>query len=68
LPRDDDRDLNGARHLIENFFARIEQFRAIAIRYEKPRETCWPLPSLSPASFGLIDDRPAGLSGDLQPS
>ena len=24
-----------ARHLIESFFAKIKQFRAIAIRYEK---------------------------------
>jgi transposase len=35
LPRDYDRQLYGARHLIENFFARIKQFRAIATRYEK---------------------------------
>ena len=34
-PRDDDRQLYGARHLIENFFAKIKQFRAIATRYEK---------------------------------
>ena len=25
----------GARHLIENFFAKIKQFRAIATRYDK---------------------------------
>jgi transposase len=34
-PRDFDRQLYGERHLIENFFARIKQFRAIATRYEK---------------------------------
>ena len=34
-PRDYDRVLYGARHLIENFFAKIKQFRAIATRYEK---------------------------------
>jgi transposase len=34
-PRDYDRELYAARHLIENFFAKIEQFRAIATRYEK---------------------------------
>jgi transposase len=34
-PRDYDRELYGARHLIENFFAKIKQFRAIATRYEK---------------------------------
>jgi transposase len=36
-PRDHDRQLYGARHLIENFFAKIKQFRAIATRYEKDR-------------------------------
>ena len=35
LPRDFDRDTYKARHLIENFFAKIKQFRAIATRYEK---------------------------------
>ena len=34
-PRDYDRELYGVRHLIENFFAKIKQFRAIATRYEK---------------------------------
>jgi transposase len=34
-PRDYDRELYAARHLIENFFARIKRFRAIATRYEK---------------------------------
>ncbi len=35
LPRDYDRELYVARHLVENFFAKIKQFRAIATRYEK---------------------------------
>jgi transposase len=30
-----DRDLYKARHLVENFFARLKQFRAIATRYDK---------------------------------
>ena len=30
-----DRDLFKARHLIENFFCRLKQFRAIATRYDK---------------------------------
>ena len=34
-PRTYDRDLYKARHLIENFFARLKQFRAIATRYDK---------------------------------
>ena len=33
--RDYDRRLYGERHLIENFFTKIKQFRAIATRYEK---------------------------------
>ena len=33
--RDYDRPLYGERHLIETFFAKIKQFRAIATRYEK---------------------------------
>ncbi len=32
-----DRHLFKARHLIENFFARLKQFRAIATRYDKTR-------------------------------
>ena len=34
-PRDFDRDTYKARHLIENFFAKIKQFRAVATRYDK---------------------------------
>ena len=34
-PRDHDRHLYKARHLIENFFARLKQYRAIATRYDK---------------------------------
>jgi transposase len=34
-PRSFDRDLYKARHLIENFFAKLKQFRAIATRYDK---------------------------------
>jgi transposase len=33
--RDYDRDLYKARHLIENFIAKLKQFRAIATRYDK---------------------------------
>ena len=35
VPRDFDKDTYKARHLIENFFCRIKQFRAIATRYDK---------------------------------
>ena len=34
-PRPYDTELYKARHLIENFFARLKQFRAIATRYDK---------------------------------
>ena len=34
-PREYDRHLYKARHLIENFFARLKQYRAIATRYDK---------------------------------
>ena len=35
VQRDDDKELYKARHLIENFFQKIKQFRAIATRYDK---------------------------------
>jgi transposase len=35
VARDYDRSLYKARHLIENFFAKLKQFRAIATRYDK---------------------------------
>ena len=34
-PRAYDKELYKARHLIENFFAKFKQFRAIATRYDK---------------------------------
>lgn len=34
-PREYGRDLYKARHLIENFFACLRQYRAIATRYDK---------------------------------
>ena len=36
-PRDYDRELFKTRHLIENFFAKLKQFRAIATRYDKTK-------------------------------
>jgi transposase len=35
IQRDYDKELYKARHLIENFFARLKLFRAIATRYDK---------------------------------
>ena len=34
-PREYDKDLYRARHLIENFFCKLKGFRAIATRYDK---------------------------------
>ena len=34
-PRDYSKHLYKARHLIENFFAKLKQYRAIATRYDK---------------------------------
>jgi transposase len=34
-PRPHDKDLYKARSLIENFFCKLKQFRAIATRYDK---------------------------------
>jgi transposase len=34
-PREYDKALYKARHLIENFFAKLKQYRAIATRYDK---------------------------------
>jgi transposase len=38
-PREYDHHLYKARHLIENFFARLKQYRAIATRYDKLANT-----------------------------
>ena len=35
VQREYDKDLYQARHLIENFFAKLKLFRAIATRYDK---------------------------------
>jgi transposase len=34
-----DAELDKARHLIENFFAKLKQFRGIATRYDKRAKT-----------------------------
>lgn len=35
MPREYDKVLYQARHLIENFFAKLKQYRAIATKYDK---------------------------------
>ena len=57
-PRAFDKELYKARHLIENFFAKLKQFRAIATRYDKTARCFlagihWP-----PLSSGSIEDTP----------
>ena len=37
--RIDDEELYKARHLMENFFAKLKQFRGIATRYDKRANT-----------------------------
>ncbi len=34
-----DKELYKARHLIENFFAKLKQYRAIATRYDKTSQS-----------------------------
>lgn len=38
-PSDYDKHLYKDRHLIENFFAKLKQYRAIATRYDKTAQT-----------------------------
>jgi transposase len=38
VQREYDKELYKSRHLIENFFARLKQYRAIATRYDKTDE------------------------------
>ena len=47
-----------ARHLIENFFAKLKQFRAIATRYDKTARNFLAAIYSSPASSGSIEDTP----------
>lgn len=58
LPRDFDHDLYKARHLIENFFARLKQYRAIATDTTRLHAIFSPQSTSPPASFGSIDDTP----------
>ena len=57
-PPDYDKDLYKARYLIENFFAKLKQYRAIATRYDKTAQIFWAQFIWQLHSFGLIDDTP----------
>lgn len=49
IKRDYDEELYKDRHLIENFFAKLKQYRAIATRYDKRASTLFsPLPIWPP--------------------
>jgi transposase len=51
--RDYDRHLYKARHLIENFFAKLKQFRAIATRYDKTKRNFLAAVHLAAAAIWL---------------
>ena len=56
--RDYDKEMYKNRHLIENFFAKLKQYRAIATRYDKLGKIFSAPFTWQPVSFGSIDDTP----------
>ena len=58
VPRAYDRELYKARHLIENFYRKLKQFRAIATRYDKTARNFLAAIYLTAAIFGSIEDTP----------
>ncbi|MDH3459877.1 MAG: hypothetical protein OEM00_02665 [Burkholderiaceae bacterium] len=57
-PRDHNRHLYKARHLIETFFAKLKQDRCIATRYDKTARNFLAPFIWQPRPCGSIDDRP----------
>jgi transposase len=57
-PREYDQHLYNARHLIENFFAKLKQFRAIAACYDETARNFLAAFTSPPALCGSIDDTP----------
>jgi transposase len=53
-PRTYDKELYKARHLIENFFAKLKQFQAIATRYDKTRRNFLAAVQLASAYTWLV--------------
>ena len=53
-PRQFDQELYKARHLIENFFCKLKQFRAIATRYDKTARNFLAAIHLAAAAIWLI--------------
>jgi len=56
--RNFDRDLYTPRHLVENFFCKLKQCRAIPPATTKPPEIPSPLSTSPPLPSGSIDDTP----------
>ena len=56
--RDYDKELYKARHLIENFFAKLKQFAPSLPVMTSGRSTSWPESTSLRSSFGSIEDRP----------
>ncbi len=54
MPRPFDKQLHQARHLIENFFAKLKQFRAIATRYDKTARNFLAAIHLAAAAIWLV--------------
>jgi transposase len=54
VQRDYDKELYKARHLIENFFAKLKLFRAIATRYDKTARNFLAAVHLAAAVIWLI--------------
>ena len=52
--RDYDKELYKARHLIENFFAKLKLFRCIATRYDKTARNFLAAIHLAAAAIWLI--------------
>lgn len=52
-PRYYDKHLYKARHLIENFFCKLKQFRAIATRYDKTKRNFLAAVQLASATIWL---------------
>jgi transposase len=57
-PRDYNKHLYEARHLIENFFAKLKQYRAIATRYDETARNFLAAAYLAASVIWLSDDGP----------
>jgi len=58
VQREFDKEAYKARHLIENFFCRLKQYRAIATRYDKTARNSLLQSTSQLLSSGSIEDRP----------